>query len=48
MRRAMGANTLEKSCARGKSFSTIFGIFGSFSPFLTEMFFHEKGQLLDI
>jgi hypothetical protein len=43
----MGANTLEKSCKRGKSFSSIFGIFGHFSRFLAEMIFEEKGQLLD-
>jgi hypothetical protein len=42
----MGANTLEKSCAREKSYSTIFGIFGHLSWFLDEMICHEKGQLL--
>jgi len=43
----MGANTLEKSCKRGNSYSSIFGIFGHFSLFLAEVIFHEKGRLLD-
>jgi succinate-acetate transporter protein len=48
MRRAMGANTLEKSYKRENSFSTIFGIFGRFWWFLVEIIFHEKEQLLDV